>query len=206
MSLTLYHAPLTCALSPLIVLRELGVPFELARVDLRAKKLADGGDWLAINPKGYVPALRLPDGEILTEGAVMVRYLADTHPDAGLAPTHGTMARLRLDELLHFIATELHKGMSPLYATLANDDYKTQVRNRLATRWGQLAAHLDDGRPFLTGEGFSIADAYAFYVLHAWQRAHKGTLDAWPRLAAYYQRVAERPSVVAALAAEAPRS
>ncbi len=202
MAPTLYYAPTVCSLSPHIVLRELGIPFDLARVDLRAKKLVDGGgDWLALNPKGYVPALRLDDGNVLTEGAVMIRYLADTHPEAGLAPAHGTLERVRLDELLHFIATELHKGMGPLYNVLANDDYKAQVRQRLATRVGQLAETLGD-KPYLTGERFSIADAYAFYVLRAWQRVHKQELTAWPTLVAYYERVAARPAVNAALAAE----
>jgi glutathione S-transferase len=198
---TLYWAPNTCSLSPHIVLREAALPFQLVRVDLRAKKLADGGDWLAINPKGYVPALRLPTGEVLTEGAVMVQYLADQAPDKQLSPPVGTMARVRLSEWLHFIATELHKGMSPLYNPLAGDDFKKSLKeNRLLGRWTTLAEGIGD-KPFLT-DTFTIADAYAFYVLRAWQHAQKEPLDRWPVLRAYYERLAARPAVAAALEAE----
>jgi glutathione S-transferase len=198
---TLYYTPNTCSLSPHIVLREAALPFDLVKVDLRNKKLADGGDWLAINPKGYVPALRLPDGQTLTEGAVMVQYLADQAPAAKLAPPNGTMERVRLQELLHFIATELHKGMSPLYNPIAGDEYKKQLKEqRLAARWTSLAETLGD-KQYLTG-AFSIADAYAFYVLRGWQHAMKETIDRWPTLKAYYQRLASRPAVAAALEVE----
>ena len=198
---TLYYTPHTCSLSPHIVLREAGIPFELVRVDLRAKQLADGGDWLAINPKGYVPALKTPDGEVITEGAVIIRYLADQRPDSKLAPPAGTLSRVRLDEWLHFIATELHKGMSPLYNPVANADFKQNLKDvRLAARWATLAAGIGD-KPYLLGE-FTIADAYAFYVLRAWHRGQKESLERWPVLASYYARVAERPAVAAALAAE----
>jgi len=197
---TLYWAPNTCSLSPHITLREAGLPFDLVKVDLRAKKLADGGDWLAINPKGYVPALRIPTGEILTEGAVMVQYLADQVPGT-LAPRHGTMERVRLAEWLHFIATELHKGMSPLYNPAANDEFKQALKEkRLIGRWTTLAEGIGD-KPYLTG-AFTIADAYAFYVLRAWQTSLKESLDRWPTLRAYYQRIADRPHVAAALEAE----
>jgi glutathione S-transferase len=198
---TLYYAPSACSLSPHIALREAGLPFHLEKVDLRAKKLANGGDWLAINPKGYVPALRLPDGEMLTEGAVMVQYIADHAPDRGLAPPNGTMERVRLQEMLHFIATELHKGMSPLYNALASDDYKHQVREKLAGRWGTLAAALR-GKPFVMGDRFTIADGYAFYVLRSWQHHIKQDLARWPELVDYYARIAARPAVAAALEAE----
>lgn len=198
---TLFWAMNTCSLSPHIVLCESGLPFDLVRVDLRTKKLADGGDWLAINPKGYVPALRLPDGEILTEGAVMVQYLADQAPEQRLAPPYGTMARVRLQEWLHFIATEIHKGMSPLYNTLAGDAFKAQIKeHRLPGRWVTLAEGIGD-KPYLMGD-FTVADAYAFYVLRSWQHAHKQSIERWPVLQAYYARIAARPAVAAALAAE----
>src|SRR6185369_6292866 len=109
----LYYTPGTCAVSPHIALREAGVSFELSRIDLKNKKTADGSNWLAINPKGYVPALQLPDGQVLTEGAVMLQYIADLAPETHLLPPAGTMERLRVQECLHFIATELHKGASP---------------------------------------------------------------------------------------------
>jgi glutathione S-transferase len=199
---TLYYAPSACSISPQIALREAGLPFKLERVDLRAKKLASGGDWLAINPKGYVPALRLPSGDVLTEGAIMVQYIADQAPASGLAPPAGTLERLRLAEWLHFIATELHKGMSPLYNPLANDDYKKQLTGeRLAARWSILANHLRD-RPFIMGERFTVADGYAFYVLRAWQHSAKQDLAKWPELGAYYTRLAARPAIAAALEAE----
>ena len=198
---TLYYTPNTCSLSPHIVLREAGIPFELVRVDLRAKQLADGGDWLAINPKGYVPAVKTPGGEVITEGAVIIRYLADQRPDAQLAPPAGTIARVRLDEWLHFIATELHKGMSPLYNPTANAEFKQNLKEqRLASRWAALADGIGD-KPYLLGE-LTIADAYAFYVLRAWLRGQKESLERWPVLGTYYARVADRPAVAAALAAE----
>lgn len=191
----------TCSLSPHIVLREAGLPFDLVRVDLRTKKLADGGDWLAINPKGYVPALRLPSGEILTEGAVMVQYLADQVPEKKLLPPHGTMERIRHQEWLHFIATELHKTMSPLYNPHATDELKKSLKEgRLVSRFTTLAEGLGD-KPYLMG-AFSICDAYAFYVMRAWQHVHKESLDRWSNLGAYYQRLAARPAVAAALADE----
>jgi glutathione S-transferase len=204
-SYTLYWSPHTCSLSPHIVLREAELPFELVRVDLKNKKLVPDGDWLAINPKGYVPALRLPDGQVLTEGAVMVQYLADVAPGKKLAPPNGTMERVRLQEWLHFIATELHKGMSPLYNPLAGDDFKKALKEqRLVGRWTTLAEGIGD-KPYLTGD-FTIADAYAFYVLRAWRYAQKESLERWPTLVAYYDRLAARPAVAAALEAEGAKA
>jgi glutathione S-transferase len=171
------------------------------RVDLRAKKLADGGDYLAINPKGYVPALRLPDGDMLTEGAIIVRYIADAVPGAKLAPATGTMARYRHDEWLHFIATELHKATNPLYSPVANDDFKKSLKDRIALRFAILENGVRD-QPHLMGEPFSVADGYAFYVMRTWVHTFKESLERWPQLVAYYQRVAARPHVAAALAAE----
>lgn len=199
MSYVLYFSPGACSLSVNIVLREAGLPFELARVDLRQKKLASGEDYRAINPNGYVPALRLADGSVLTEAAVMVQYVADQKPEARLAPATGTMERYRFQELLNFIATELHKGSNPLYSPVANDDYKAQLKERLASRWQYLESRLRDG--FLAGH-FTAADSYAFYVLRAWQRAHREDLARWPALADYYARLASRPTVAAALASE----
>jgi len=199
--LTLFYTPGACSLSPHIALRESGLPFELARVDLRAKKLADGGDYLAVNPKGYVPALRLTDGQLLTEGAVMVQYIADQVPDKQLAPKLGTMERYRLMETLHFIATELHKGVSPLFNTLANDDFKTSLKQRLNNRWSVFATMIAN-KPYLAGERFTVADGYAFYVMYSWQRALKLDLAPWPALVDYYTRLAARPSIAHALEVE----
>jgi glutathione S-transferase len=200
MRYTLYFTPHTCSLAPHIVLREAELPHDLVRVDLKAKKLPDGTDWLAVNPKGYVPALRLPSGQVLTEGAVMVQFLADQVPEKALAPPNGTMERVRLQEWLHFIATELHKAASPLYNPVAGDEYKKLLKDRLVGRWTTLAEGVGD-KPYLTG-AFTIADAYAYYVMRAWIHAHKESLDRWPTLVAYYARIAARPAVAAALEAE----
>jgi len=200
-SYTLYYAPGACSISPSVALREAGLPFDLVKVDIRAKKLADGSDYLAISPKGYVPTLRLPDGQILTENAVMVQYIADQAPDAKLAPPAGTMARYRLQEWLNFIATELHKGLSPFFNAVANDEYKAQCKQRYGLRLGVLAAGLK-AKQWLMGDQFTVADGYALYVLRTWQHVVKESLAPWPELVDYYARLTARPSVVSALAAE----
>lgn len=196
---TLYFTPGACSINPHIVLRELGLPFELVKVDLRAKKLPDGGSYLDVNPKGYVPALRIPSGDVLTENAVMVQYLADLALEKKLAPAHGTIERLRLAEMVVFISTELHKGMGPFYNPLASAELKAALSERLNLRWAFLETSLGS-KTFLFGEDFSVADSYAFYVMRAWQRVHERTLS--PGLTAYYQRLAARPSVKASLEAE----
>jgi glutathione S-transferase len=197
----LYFTPGACSISPNIALREAGLPFELVKIDLRNKTAANGEDWMKVNPKGYVPALKLPTGELLTEGAIMVQYIADQAPASKLAPASGTFERVRLNEMLHFIATELHKQASPLYNALASDELKTSIRNRLVGRYDVLSETLGT-KPYLTGDTFTVADGYAFYVLRTWLRTLKQTLDKWPNLVAYYDRVAKRPAVAAALESE----
>ena len=199
--LTLYYAPGACSISPSIALREAQLPFDMVKVDLRAKKTAAGDDYLAINPKGYVPAVRLPDGTVLTEGVAIVQYIADQKPEAQLAPPYGGMARFRLMEWLNFISTELHKATSPLYNPAATDDFKKSLKDRLALRWGVLAEGVRR-TPYLMGEHFTVADGYAFYVLRGWQRVFKEDLARWPELVDYYARLVARPSITAALAAE----
>ena len=194
-SYKLFHSPGACSLSPNIALREAGLPFELVKVDIRNKS----PEWLKTNPKGYVPALQLPDGQVLTEGAIMVQYIADQVPEKRLVAPAGTMERYRQMEALHFIATELHKATSPLYNALANDDYKTQLKGRLAQRWSVFEGMLRG--EYLFGD-FTVADGYAFYVLRAWQKTIKEDLSRWPKLGEYYARLAKRPSVAAALEAE----
>lgn len=196
---TLYFTPGACSINPQIVLREAGLPFELVKVDLRSKKTADGSDYLAVNPKGYVPALRLPDGNVLTENVVMVQYLADLAPQAKLAPPVGGFERLRLAELLVFISTEIHKGMGPFYNPLTTPELKASLAERLGLRWAYLATTLGE-KPYLLGDDFTVADSYAFYVMRAWWRAHKQSLPS--ALEAYYGRLAQRPSIVASLEAE----
>jgi glutathione S-transferase len=203
MAYTLYYTPNTCSLVPDIVLRESGQPFTLDKVDPRTKKTADGGDFLVVSPNGYVPALRLPTGDVLTETAVMVQYIADQAPEAGLVPPFGTLARYRMMEWLNFIATELHKGQAPLHNVLASPDHQDQVANRIGKRLEHVRATIGE-RDWLIGDHFTIADAYVFYTLHAWQKGAKRALPG--DLSSYYQRLATRPAVVAALAAEGVRA
>jgi glutathione S-transferase len=198
--LKLYYAPGACSLSPHIALREAEIPFELVRVDFAAgRRTEDGLDYRSINPKGYVPALRLDNGQILTEGAVMVQYIADSKPEAGLAPAPGSFARVRLQEWLHYIATELHKGMGPLALRDLPEDYKASVLKRVGARFDFVAEHVA-GRPFLFGDRFSIVDGYMVYALRAWKRHNAQQLSA--TLDGYYTGLLERPTVKAAFAAE----
>jgi len=197
----LYYSPGACSISPHIALRETQVPFDLVRVDLRTKKTADGGDYKAINPKGYVPALGLPDGDTLTEGVAIVQYIADQNPNSKLAPKAGTRERYHLAEMLNFISTELHKGISPLFNPTIGDEYKTSLKERLALRWGFFASSVRKS-PWLFGDQFTVADGYAYYVMRAWQKFLKEDLVRWPELVDYYARIGARPSVVAAIAAE----
>jgi glutathione S-transferase len=196
----LYFSPGACSLSPHIVLREAGLDFELERVDFRTKHTKSGADFLAINPSGYVPTLVLDDGQVLTEGPAIVQYLADRKPESGLAPRNGTMERYRLQEWLNFISTEIHKGFSPLFNKAAPEEWKTLVREALGRRIGHAEKQLE-GKAYLLGDHFTIADAYLFTVL-GWTKYVAIDLATWPGLVAYVARIAERPSVKAALEAE----
>ncbi|VEA64451.1 Glutathione S-transferase GST-6.0 [Serratia plymuthica] len=197
----LYFAPDTCSLSPHIVLRELELPFELIRVNNRSKRTADGRDFYRINPKGYVAALMLEDGRVLTEGAAIVQYLADLRPDAALAPPCNTFERVRLQEWLNFITAELHAGASPLFNATLPEEVKSLFRNKLRRRLDYVAQTLD-GQSFLLGERFGVADAYLFTVLR-WMAPFSIELKCWPSLTRYMAQVGQRKSVQAALAAEA---
>jgi glutathione S-transferase len=199
--LKLYYAPGACSLSPHIALREAGLAFDLEKVDLRAKKTASGADYYTINPKGYVPTLALDDGEVVTEGVAIIQYVADLVPDRHLAPPCGTFERVRFWEWLNFVATELHKGVSPLYRPQATDDLKQFLRDRVTQRLEVMGKHLEK-RAFLMGDRFTVADGYAFYTLRTWTGLLKGSLPN-PSLEAYFARIADRPAVKAALAAEA---
>ena len=196
----LYYAPGACSLSPHIVSREAGIPVELKKVDLKTKTLAEGGSYTAINGKGYVPALGLDDGSLLTEGPVIVQYLADRKPDSGLAPKSGTTERMRLQEWLNFISTELHKAMGTFFNPKAPDDWKAAVTERLGVRLDYVARELG-AKPYLMGEKFSVADAYLFTILN-WAPMVKFDLARWPALGEYHKRVGARPKVQEALRAE----
>ncbi len=197
----LYYAPHTCSLSPHIVLRELDLPFELVRVNNQTKQTADGRDFRAINPKGYVAALELDDGDVLTEGPAIVQYLADLRPGMQLAPPNGTRERTRLQEWLNFITSEIHAGSAPLFQAALPEAVKAHFRERLFKRFDYLDGILAAGG-YLQGRQFSVADAYLFTVL-GWCRFFAIELDRWSFLAAYAARIGERPAVLAALQAEA---
>ena len=201
----LYFSQGACSLSPHIALREAGLPFTLESVDLRAKKTGAGADFKAVNPKGYVPVLELPDGQRLTEGPAIVQYIADQRPEARLAPPAGTMERYRLQEWLNFISSEIHKTFSPLFYPQTPEEWKHVLRERLAGRFEQVDAALD-GRPFLCGETFTVADGYLYTVLRWAKPFNELDLARWPNLKAYFERVNGRPAVRAAVEAERPRN
>ncbi|UCV20608.1 glutathione transferase GstA [Ferribacterium limneticum] len=196
----LYYATGACSLSPHIVLNELGLPYELVRVELSTHLTADGRDYTAINPKGYVPALELDDGQLLTEGPAIVQYLADQKPSAGLLPPAGTLERARVQEWLTFIGTELHKNFSPLFNPNASAEGKAAALSNIERRFGFVEKALA-GRDYLTGANFCVADAYLFTVVN-WTKFVKIDLAPWPTLAAFHQRVMARPAVQTALREE----
>lgn len=197
----LYYAPNTCSLSPHIVLRELGLEFELIKVDNRSKLTADGRDFRTINPKGYVAALELDNGQILTEGPAIVQFLADMKPESGLAPRADSWARVRLQEWLNFITSEIHAGSAPLFNATLPEEVRAFFREKLFRRFDFLEDALND-KTYLTGSSFSVADAYLFTVL-GWCEFFSFELNRWPALLAYKRRINARPAVQAALLAEA---
>jgi len=196
----LFTRPGTCSLAPDIALREAGIAFELVKVSRHTGKTSEGVDFMTINTKGYVPALLLDNGELLTENAALLQYIADLNPAAKLAPPAGTIERYRLAEWLAYINSEVHKGFSPLFVPNASEDLKQYARGNLTKRVGWLAEHLGS-KPFLLGEQFSVADAYLFVVL-TWSPHVSFDLTQWPNLLAFQERVAARPHVVEALTAE----
>ncbi|MEJ6004616.1 glutathione transferase GstA [Paucibacter sp. AS339] len=196
----LYYSPGACSLSPHIALREAGLPFELVLASTKTKKLVDGTDFNTINSKGSVPVLELDNGERLTEGPAIVQYIADQAPASNLAPANGTMARYRLQEWLNFITSELHKGFSPLFNPVTTEEYKPQVRAKLAERFAWINQQLE-GKSFLMGEQFTVADVYLFVVSN-WGQYVGVDVAGFPNLVALRARVAARPSVVEAMKAE----
>ena len=196
----LYMKPGACSLASHIVLREAGLPFDLVKVDLATKTVEGGGDFLAVTPKGQVPTLGLDDGAILTEGPVILQYVADQAAEKNLIPPHGSLERYRVLEWLNFVGTELHKTFSPLFRPTTPDAFKAIVKETLAAKLGVLDKRLA-GNAFLAGDRFTVADAYAFTVLR-WAAPMGIELARWPNVAAYFARVGERPAVRDALTAE----
>jgi glutathione S-transferase len=196
----LYYAPGVCSLASHIALHESGLPFETDKYNRETKTTASGEDFLKINPKSYVPALKLDDGNILTEGAVILQYIADQNPGSGLAPKAGTLERYRLQEWLTFIGTEVHKSFSPLFNQTAAEEVKSYTRNLLAPRLAYIESQLAS-KPYLMGNRFTVADAYLFVVLN-WSTRVGVDLGAFPKIKEYMARVSTRPAVQAAMKAE----
>jgi glutathione S-transferase len=197
----LYYSPAACSLAAHIAAREAGVPVELIKVDIGNHTLDDGTDFYTVNPRGYVPALQLDDGTLLTEVAAIVQYLGDLAPASGVVPAAGTMDRVHLQEWLTFISSELHKVFSPwLWHKETAESTKQAVKERLAVRFAEMDRRLAK-QPFLLGERFSVADAYAFTIVN-WSHLLMVSLKPYPALAAYMARIAARPMVMAAMQAE----
>jgi glutathione S-transferase len=196
----LYYSPGACSLAPHIVSREAGLPVELIKVDLGARKTEKGEDYLAINSKGYVPAVRLDDGQVMTEVATLLQYLADQKPQSNLIPAFGTTERYRAMEWLNFIGSEIHKGFGPLWDPKISADAKTAIKGKLASRLKWLDRELE-GRDYLAGKQFSVADAYAFTVLN-WASMLDVDLKPYPNIRAFMERIAARPKVKEAMRAE----
>lgn len=195
----LYYTPGACSQAPHIVIHELGLPYEAVKVDLVKHTLPDGSDYRAVNPKGYVPTLELDDGTRITEAGVILQYLADQKPGR-VAPTFGSMPRWKLMEWIAFISTEVHKGFGPLWNPKTPADVRERTVQALGNRFGLIAQTLEK-QPYLTGNEFSIADAYLFVVLN-WSGLHKVDLSPWPALQQFQARVAARPAVQVTLKAE----
>ncbi|KAF1030055.1 MAG: Glutathione S-transferase GST-6.0 [Pseudomonas sp.] len=198
----LYFFPNACSLAPHIVLQELALPFELVRVNNQTKTTASGEDFLQINPKGYVAALQLDNGQVLTEASAILQYLADLKPAAGLAPLNGSWERVRLQEWLNFIASEVHGGLAILFNSAVPGEVKELFKTTLFKRFAILVNTLER-QDYLLGEHFTVADAYLFVVLR-WAGFNDIDLNKWPALASFQQRIGARPTVIAAFAAENP--
>lgn len=196
----LYYTKGTCSFGPHIAMRELGIEPELVAVNLQKKELADGADYKAHNPKGYVPYVETDDGVGLSECGVIVQYLADQHPEKGLIPAAGTSERYKLQDWLSFIGSELHKNLPPIFLPGIPDDYRDIARAKLAVRLSYMNDELE-GKQYLMGDNFSVADCYAAAILN-WTKPAQYDLSAHPNVAAYYERCCARDSVKAAHAAE----
>jgi len=196
----LYYSPGACSLSPHIALREAGLPYDLVKVDLKAKKLENGDDFLSINPKGQVPTLVLDSGEVVTEGPVIVQMIADKVSAKNLAPARDSAERYKLQEWLTYINSEVHKSFGPMFSPVLADDAKAFFKDRVMGKFKYLDGALA-GKDYLMGKQFTVADGYLFTML-AWAERMKFDLAAMPNLLAYKARVGARPAVQAALTKE----
>jgi glutathione S-transferase len=196
----LYFAPGTCSLASHITAREAGINIDLKRADTKTKKLEDGSDYLAVNSKGAVPALKLDNGQVLTEGVVIMQYLADQKPESGLAPKNGTLERYRVQEWLNYITSEVHKSFSPLWNPANEQAVKDFALANLKKKFDWLNTQLA-GKKYLTGDNFTVADAYLFTVVN-WTKPLAIDLAPWPALKEFQARVVARPKVQEAMEAE----
>lgn len=196
----LFYSPGACSLSPHIVLNELGLPYSVEKVDLKRHTTDDGADYYTINPKGYVPALQLDNGEVLTEGPAIVQYLADQKPQANLLPPAGSLERARVQEWLHFIGTEVHKTLAALFNPSITPEARSKTIDTFGKRLGFVEQALQ-GKEYLTGNTFSVADAYLFTIVN-WAPMLKIDLSPWPTVMQFQKRVANRPAVQKTLQAE----
>jgi glutathione S-transferase len=196
----LYFAPGACSLASHITAREAGISLDLKRADTKTKKLEDGSDYFAINSKGAVPALKLDNGQVLTEGVAIMQYLADQKPDSGIAPKNGTLERYRVQEWLNYITSEVHKTFSPLWNPANEQAVKDYALANLKKKFDWLNTQLT-GKKYLTGDTFTVADAYLFTVVN-WSRPLNIDLAPWPALAEFQARVFARPKVQEAMIAE----
>ena len=196
----LYYAPGACSLSPHIILQESGLKHTVAKTNLKDKTFDGGGDYKQKNPHGYVPALELDDGTILTEGPAIVQYIADKVPEKKLAPANGTIERAKMQGWLNFVSTELHKGFSPLFNPAMPEEAKKLFREKLLQRFEVLDKHFGKNQ-FLLGDHFSLPDAYLFTVLN-WTKPTNIDISQFKNLTAYHARMAARPSVQTAMKAE----
>lgn len=196
----LYYAPGACSLSPHIALLEAGLSYDLVKVDLRAKTLEGGDDYLTVNPKGQVPALGLDSGEVMTEGPVIVQIIADQAAGKNLAPANGSAERYRMQEWLNFTTSELHKNFSPLFNPAIPDEVKAFFKDRIMGKFKYADAKLA-GHDYLMGQQFTVADGYLYTMLR-WADGMKMDLSALKNLMAYKDRVGARPKVQEALTKE----
>jgi len=197
----LYYKSGACSLASHIILKEIGKNFEIESVDTDKQLTESGADYSKINPKGYVPALRTDEGQILTEGAAVLQYLADQNPDARLAPEYGTLERARLQEHLNFTSTELHKAFGPFFSSNSSDEEKQFARKNVERKLDHFESALSDGRKYILGNKFSVADAY-FFVVSGWAKPTGIGLNKWPNISAFNKRISEREMVQDAMRAE----
>lgn len=196
----LYLTPHACSMAVDIVARDAGIPLELEWVDVRNKKLKDGSDYFRINPKGQVPALGTDNGDFITEGGVIIQYLLDSNKGHDLLSPELSLDRYRVLEWISFISAELHKGFTPLFRPTTPAEYRGIAIENLRKRFTWLDSVLA-GQPYLCGDAFTAADAYCYTIL-MWSDLHKLDLSDFPNIQAYLDRIGERPSVQAAIAAE----